>query len=296
MAVSATVTRTKQKTERTTAPQVNLVAEPAAALEGRGFIVHCIRTKITTQVVCISTGKPSAPQPGSGTFQISAKATDETVTEAGTLPTRTELHPSRRLRLSKRFVNSLIIIFVLLTISLVWWGIKGSATKHISSLALVTMVWFASVLMVVFILIVHMWREAHLHRVVEDDVEINALPHSFDGSVILYISDLHKRRLREEHIKPLLGQVDWVLIGGDVAEKGISWSIVRRNMQLLTNIAPAYAVYGNHDKHAGTAQLARILRKPGFGFCRIRLCFFKRGIPVLSWLERIIGLVNLAIT
>ncbi|MET3941088.1 putative MPP superfamily phosphohydrolase [Paenibacillus sp. PvP094] len=125
------------------------------------------------------------------------------------------------------------------------------------------MVWFASVLMVVFILIVHMWREAHLHRVVEDDVEINALPLSFDGSVILYVSDLHKRRLRQEDIKPLLGQVDWVLIGGDVAEKGISWSIVRRNMQLLTNIAPAFAVYGNHDKHAGTAQLARIFEETG---------------------------------
>lgn len=125
------------------------------------------------------------------------------------------------------------------------------------------MVWFASVLMLVFILVVYMWREAQLHRVVEDEVEVNGLPLSFDGSVILYVSDLHKRQLKQEDLMPLLGQVDWVLIGGDVAEKGMLWSIVRRNMQLLTAIAPTFAVYGNHDKLAGTTQLARIFQETG---------------------------------
>lgn len=55
-----------------------------------------------------------------------ANGDEESTVVAEELPTRTQLHPSRRLRFSKRFVNSLIFIFVMLTISLVWWGIKGA--------------------------------------------------------------------------------------------------------------------------------------------------------------------------
>lgn len=46
--------------------------------------------------------------------------------EAGTLPTRAEIFPSRRVRLSKWFINSLIFIFILLTGFLVYWGIIGA--------------------------------------------------------------------------------------------------------------------------------------------------------------------------
>ena len=48
------------------------------------------------------------------------------IQEAGTLPTRSDLFPSRRVRLSKWFINSLIFIFILLTGFLVYWGIIGA--------------------------------------------------------------------------------------------------------------------------------------------------------------------------
>lgn len=48
------------------------------------------------------------------------------IQEAETLPTRAELFPSRRVRLSKWFINSLICIFILLTGFLVYWGIIGA--------------------------------------------------------------------------------------------------------------------------------------------------------------------------
>ncbi|WP_336780724.1 hypothetical protein [Paenibacillus illinoisensis] len=116
-----------EKTERTTAPQVNLVAEPAAALEGAGASLSTVSVPRSQRKSYASAlESPVLPSRAPARSKSQQKATDETVTEAGSLPTRTELHPSRRLRLSKRFVNSLIIIFVLLTISLVWWGIKGA--------------------------------------------------------------------------------------------------------------------------------------------------------------------------
>ena len=41
-------------------------------------------------------------------------------------PTRSETYSSDRVRLSKMFVNSLIFMFVILLIALLWWGIEGA--------------------------------------------------------------------------------------------------------------------------------------------------------------------------
>lgn len=45
-------------------------------------------------------------------------------------PSRTDTYPSERIRLSKIFVNSLIVMFIALLVSLVVWGIKGAPPLH----------------------------------------------------------------------------------------------------------------------------------------------------------------------
>lgn len=118
----------KEKSERQVASQVSIVAETAAAAEVDGI------TPITSVSLPRSQRKPYTeklespvlPQRAPSRSKKTPKSTEESIPEAGSLPTRTELHPSRRLKLSKRFVNSLIFIFVMLTISLVWWGVEGA--------------------------------------------------------------------------------------------------------------------------------------------------------------------------
>ncbi|WP_175623702.1 metallophosphoesterase [Paenibacillus amylolyticus] len=127
------------------------------------------------------------------------------------------------------------------------------------------------------LLLFHMWREAHVHQMIEEEVEVPHLPPSFDGVMILYVSDTHKRKLKQKDMEHFKNKVDWVLIGGDVAEKGISWSLVRHNMKLLSNIAPSFTVYGNHDKRAGTAQLARILRESGVQLLQDNVVYLRKG-------------------
>lgn len=39
---------------------------------------------------------------------------------------RTELFPSRRIRVSKWFMNFLSVLFILITAALLWWGIEGA--------------------------------------------------------------------------------------------------------------------------------------------------------------------------
>ncbi|MEC0124299.1 hypothetical protein [Paenibacillus pabuli] len=119
----------KTKTsERTETSQVNLVVESAAAAEV-GIIPQITSVSIPRsqrKSYTTSLESPVLPQRAPARTNKAQTPPKESVSEAGTLPTRTELHPSRRLRLSKRFVNSLIVIFILLTISLVWWGVKGA--------------------------------------------------------------------------------------------------------------------------------------------------------------------------
>ncbi|MDP1508738.1 hypothetical protein L8C07_04220 [Paenibacillus sp. CMAA1739] len=47
-------------------------------------------------------------------------------TPASEYRTRTEMFPSRRIRVSKWFLNFLSTLFVLITAALLWWGIKGA--------------------------------------------------------------------------------------------------------------------------------------------------------------------------
>ncbi|QLG39679.1 hypothetical protein HW560_17275 [Paenibacillus sp. E222] len=117
-----------ETSERPEASQVNLVVESAAASEVGGLtpITSVSIPRSQRKSYASSLESPVLPRRAPARANKVQKPSDEVVSEAGTLPTRTELHPSRRLRLSKRFVNSLILIFVLLTISLVWWGIKGA--------------------------------------------------------------------------------------------------------------------------------------------------------------------------
>jgi len=53
----------------------------------------------------------------------SARATME---EEELAPKRTNTYSSYRVRMSKWFVNSLIIVFILLMASLLWWGLIGA--------------------------------------------------------------------------------------------------------------------------------------------------------------------------
>ncbi|SET53567.1 hypothetical protein [Paenibacillus sp. NFR01] len=58
----------------------------------------------------------SGTEPGTEASSAAGEAT----------PSRASSYPSERVRLSKMFVNSLIVVFLLLLVSLLWWGIEGA--------------------------------------------------------------------------------------------------------------------------------------------------------------------------
>ena len=131
-------------------------------------------------------------------------------------------------------------------------------------LEMTALIWVLScVALVTFFLICKMYNEAIRKQLIPVEIEMNRLPNSFNGSVILFITDIHRRNLPENLLMTLKGQVDWIFLGGDMMEKGVPLSRVERNMRLLSSIAPVYAVHGNHDYKADVLSLDRILTQCG---------------------------------
>ncbi|WP_377888762.1 metallophosphoesterase [Alkalihalobacillus sp. R86527] len=109
------------------------------------------------------------------------------------------------------------------------------------------------------LLLIYMWVEAHLNRVVKKEIFIEGLPEGFQSFNIFFISDLHNRRISNRIIKEIRDVADIVVIGGDVMEKGVSFDKVSENMKKLSQIAPCYFVWGNNDYEEDPDRLEHIL-------------------------------------
>ncbi|OZB94834.1 metallophosphoesterase [Paenibacillus sp. XY044] len=117
-------------------------------------------------------------------------------------------------------------------------------------------------------LFARMSYEARLQLVQQADVRLERLPQPFDGCKLLFISDLHSRRLTGKTVRQLAGTVDWVILGGDIMERNVPLSQVEHNLKLLAEIAPVYAVYGNHDYKADPDGLEALMAACGVTLLR----------------------------
>ncbi|HDX9613565.1 TPA: metallophosphoesterase family protein [Bacillus toyonensis] len=98
---------------------------------------------------------------------------------------------------------------------------------------------------IIFLLV--MYKEAMCNTVLEHTLEFKEFPQSFQQMNMFFISDIHRRVVSDSLIERIKGKVDLVIIGGDLAEKGVPLSKISANIQKLRAIAPVYFVWGNND-------------------------------------------------
>lgn len=111
---------------------------------------------------------------------------------------------------------------------------------------------------IIFILLfLKMRREAASFTVTEEEVILDSLPQTFDGTRLFFISDLHCRSLTEEHIRDISSHqpAQLYLIGGDVTEKHGDMQQALNNIQSIRKLGPTYMVHGNHDHRADVRRL-----------------------------------------
>lgn len=109
--------------------------------------------------------------------------------------------------------------------------------------------------------------ENKLIEVVAIDVPVAGLASDLDGFKIAQLSDLHGRRLNVDWVREQLlnAKVDAIALTGDYV-RGVDLADMKQLeplLNMLPQIAPTFAVSGNHDVAAGWSQIAADLREHG---------------------------------
>lgn len=120
-------------------------------------------------------------------------------------------------------------------------------------------VFLAAIIWLLSIFFVFMYTEAHADRLIQIELLIDDLPPVFEGRTIFFISDIHRRKVTRHLLDKLPAPPDYVVIGGDLTERGVPLFRVRENLRRLTQLAPTYFVWGNHDWDSGKNSIERLL-------------------------------------
>ncbi|WP_064091002.1 metallophosphoesterase [Rossellomorea aquimaris] len=113
------------------------------------------------------------------------------------------------------------------------------------------------------ILLLFMFYEAHRNVVKIENVKLPAFPKKSPPLSIFFISDIHKRKVSDKIIDKVKVKANMVIIGGDLLEKGVSWSKIEENLDKLLSIGTVYFIWGNNDYEVNGAKLKEMFTKKG---------------------------------
>ncbi|MBE1554092.1 metallophosphoesterase [Sporosarcina limicola] len=98
----------------------------------------------------------------------------------------------------------------------------------------------------------------HKMNVVNTDSPIKELS-------VFFISDIHRRKIDEKLVMKVKAghEIDMVIIGGDLAEKGVPRSRIEKNIRNLARLGPVFYVWGNNDREVGEEVIREIITRHG---------------------------------
>ncbi|WP_100331441.1 metallophosphoesterase [Bacillus xiapuensis] len=94
--------------------------------------------------------------------------------------------------------------------------------------------------------LLYMWIEGLRNDVKKDTVAVK----DYRGRkpvTVFFISDIHRRKIHPSIIDQVKGKAEVVIIGGDLAERGVSRRRIADNLRRLREVAPVFFVWGNND-------------------------------------------------
>lgn len=110
-------------------------------------------------------------------------------------------------------------------------------------------------------MILHMLQEAKQNRVLSLNLEYDHFPDHRYGLRLFFITDIHRRLIDFSIIDRVRGKADFVIIGGDLAERGVKLSQIRENLRRLKRIGPVFFIWGNNDYELGRDQLLELFKE-----------------------------------
>jgi predicted MPP superfamily phosphohydrolase len=82
---------------------------------------------------------------------------------------------------------------------------------------------------------------------------------------VFFISDIHRRKIDDKLLAKIqpAHEIDIVIIGGDLAEKGVPVARIADNIRKLAKLGPLFYVWGNNDREVGEQEIRAIITRYG---------------------------------
>lgn len=121
-------------------------------------------------------------------------------------------------------------------------------------------------------------------RIVQREIYLNDLPREFDGTKVVFMSDIHLGPWRDQSwLRDMVDEInglkpDMVMLGGDYVEQGSQY--VEPAFEELARLQTAegvYGVMGNHDYLRGPQITPQAMRKAGIQYMDNRGVWIERG-------------------
>ena len=122
--------------------------------------------------------------------------------------------------------------------------------------------YLASILGVVLIVPLLMLKKAFEINVRHQDIELV----NYAGETpfnVFFISDIHRRKITKRLLEKIDTNIQAVIIGGDLAERGVPLSRVEENIKALAKIGQIYYVWGNNDREVGAQHIRTYIQNVG---------------------------------
>src|SRR5690625_3287437 len=90
------------------------------------------------------------------------------------------------------------------------------------------------------------------------------LPTAFNDFRVFFISDIHRRHVNESTLRSIKEDINVIIIGGDITEKGVPLERTKENLEKFKKWnLPIYFVWGNNDYEEDPEALYHLLVREG---------------------------------
>ncbi|ASK63319.1 metallophosphoesterase [Virgibacillus phasianinus] len=112
------------------------------------------------------------------------------------------------------------------------------------------------------LIIIYMVYLAHHDTIDYRTVNDENVPAGFDSFRIFFISDIHRRNIKQATLNKIDSHIDLIIIGGDLRENGVPLKRTRKNLDMLKKWNKSICfIWGNNDYEENPVALYQMLQK-----------------------------------
>ena len=113
--------------------------------------------------------------------------------------------------------------------------------------------------------LIYMFMSAKRRNVIYHSMDVASGSQADKNLSVFFISDIHRRKIDDKLLAKVqsVHEIDLVIIGGDLAEKGVPLMRIAENIRKLAQLGPLFYVWGNNDREVGEEEMRELITRNG---------------------------------